>query len=517
MKRVAIVVIALLTFCASASELYSQFNCDGVMVSPGQELTVEVVVTGLSSPVDLQASPGDTERVFVVQRNGLVRIVDITNDTVGPTFLDISARVTAGGELGLLGLAFHPNYEQNGYFYVNYTRDGGSGSQGCGRDPYQTVISRFQVSEDPDAADESSEKILLVIDQPYGNHNGGQLAFGPLDGYLYIGTGDGGSGGDPCNSGQTLDTLLGKMLRIDVDVADDDVAYEIPDNHLPEGSGARAEIWAFGLRNPWRYSFDPGTPMGERKGDLYIADVGQNVWEEVDYLPAGSTAANFGWRLFEGAEDYPPGSSQDPSGMVFPIFEYHHNSGSFRGRSVTGGVVYRGCSMPDLAGAYFVADYSLNWVAFLRVGEDGRMAGEPTNITREVNDVLSPNLVRVSSFGVDGRGEVYVVELGGRISRIVSVAPAVPSFRRADANDDRTVDITDGIVMLQCFFLFENCPSCLDAGDANDDGQLDIVDAMFTLFYMFGGPPPPAPGPTDCGPDEDTGDFLGCETYSECP
>lgn len=300
-------------------------------------------------------------------------------------FLDISGQVSSASERGLLGLAFHPNYSQNGYFYINYTDLNGD-----------TSIARFTVSEDANRADPESEKRLLFIEQPYRNHNGGVLTFGP-DGYLYIGVGDGGSGGDPHGHAQSLNTLLGKILRIDVDGGD---PYAIPPGNLAQVSGAegRPEIWAYGLRNPWRFAFDRLT------GDLYIGDVGQNQIEEINFLPAGSPAgANFGWNYREGTRVYqgapPPGLE-----LIDPVAEYNHSHGC----SVTGGVVYRGGALPAWQGVYLYGDYCSRKIWGLIPGPE---AGWQETVLFETG-------IAITSFGEDEAGEVYLVGHNGGILRL---------------------------------------------------------------------------------------------------
>src|SRR5262245_36732420 len=272
-------------------------------VSSQTALTTEMVASGLSSPVFVTSPPGDCSRLFVVEQTGAIRIVK-NGSLLATPFLDINTLVLFGGEQGLLGMAFHPSYAANGFFYVNYTRkpDGA------------TVVARYSVSANPDVADRGSVLPLLVIAQPFDNHNGGMLAFGPNDGFLYIGMGDGGSGGDPFNNAQNPDVLLGKMLRIDVDHASPPLAYAIPPSNPFAGAAAGAdEIWSVGLRNPWRFTFD------RANGDMYIGDVGQNSVEEIDFEPAGSPGAlNYGWRCMEGTsctglEDPPKCSCNAPN------------------------------------------------------------------------------------------------------------------------------------------------------------------------------------------------------------
>ena len=308
---------------------------------------------GFSNPVGL-ANAGD-DRVFVVEQRGLIRVVD--GDAVRPRpFLDLRALVSDIGsgssERGLLGLAFHPEYRTNGLFFVNYTDRQG-----------HTQVIRYRVSSDSNVADPASAQPVLTQQQPYPNHNGGHLAFGP-DGYLYIGLGDGGSANDPQGNGQNPGTLLGKMLRIDASVADGGAPYTVPaDNPFRDRAGARPEIWAVGLRNPWRYSFDRAT------GDLYIADVGQNAWEEVNVQGSSSRGAeNYGWNRMEGAHCRGGGDACNRAGLTLPVAEY----GRAEGCSVTGGYVYRGTAQPLLSGAYFYGDYCSGRVWALTRGSAGQ-------------------------------------------------------------------------------------------------------------------------------------------------
>ena len=323
---------------------------------------------------------------FVVEQRGTVRVLRGGRLLPAP-FLDISARISSGGERGLLSIAFHPDYSDNGYFYVDYTDKGGN-----------TVISRFSVSANPDVADPGSEKPILNIPQPFANHNGGLVMFGP-DGMLYIGMGDGGSGGDPYGNGQDRGTLLGDLLRIDVDHGD---PYAIPaDNPFVGQPGMRGEIWAWGLRNPWRFAFDRET------GLLYIADVGQNAWEEIDVVPSASPGLNFGWNIMEGNHCYPGGACSS-AGLVAPALEYSHAEGC----SVTGGFVYRGRAIPELAGHYFYADYCSGWVRSFRYA-GGKIA--------ESREWDLGNIGRVLSFGEDSRGEMYVLSDSGKVFRLARV------------------------------------------------------------------------------------------------
>jgi glucose/arabinose dehydrogenase len=337
------------------------------------------VVSGLQKPLGLASAADGTGRLFVVEQAGRIQVA-LNGQLLPEPYLDITSRVgSRGNEQGLLGLAFHPRYAENGFFYVNYTDLNGD-----------TVIARFQVSpDDPNRADPSSEKRLLSIPQPFQNHNGGAVAFGP-DGYLYLGLGDGGSAGDPEGNGQSLDTLLGKILRIDVDNGD---PYAIPPDNPFASGGGRPEIWAYGLRNPWRFSFDRLT------GDLYIGDVGQNQIEEIDFQPLGAPGgANFGWKFFEGSSKYegapPPGLQAIP-----PVAEYRHEMGC----SVTGGVVYRGSRLPAWQGIYLFGDYCTGLVWGLAQDTGGNWK----------NQMLFEPVGRITSFGQDEQGEVYLVDQGG--------------------------------------------------------------------------------------------------------
>ncbi len=475
------------------------------------ELRAELISAALSNPLDVAAPPGDLARLFVVEQRGTIRIIDLSNNAVQPVasaFLDIQTRLSSGGEKGLLGLAFHPRFAENGYFYINSTRAVGetcseSPPPGCTEDRNaETVISRFQVSaSDPDHADPDSEVVLLRFCQPYSNHNGGQVAFGPLDGYLYIFTGDGGNGGDPCGSGQEGDTFLGKVLRIDVDAGD---PYAIPESNpfAALDDGIRDEIWALGVRNPWRCAFDPSN------GDLYIADVGQGAWEEIDYRPGDDAGGeNYEWNAREGNHVYSSGTTFGPGVQVGPFLEYPHNGGTFHGCSITGGRVYRGSRMPDLQGTYFFADYCDNWVRSLRYS--GGAITELTDRTAELNLGIAPDVLDdLTSFGVDGAGEMYICDFGSKLFRIVPAGPPPPRLLRGDANRDGALDISDPISII--FYLFASgTAECGDVLDANDDSQVDLSDPIHLLAWLFtNGPAPARPYPT-CGPDP-TPDQLPC-------
>jgi len=380
-------------------------------------LTTELIATGLDDPVFATHAPGDTDRLFIVERTGTIRILDLTTEppTLGATFLDISGSVKSTfSEQGLLGLAFHPDYASNGYFYVNYTDSGDD-----------TRVSRFNVSEgDPDAADDTSEVVLLTLVQPQTNHNGGWMGFGPNDGYLYISSGDGGGSGDDDaghttglgNAQDITSNLLGKMLRIDVDGSDGPGGtYGIPPSNPFVGVSGDDQIWAYGLRNPWRPAFDRET------GDLYIADVGQGSWEEIDFQPASSTGGeSYGWRCREGAHDYNFTGTCSSITHVEPIHEYSHGGSPFR-CSITGGEVYRGCAVPDLAGTYFYADYCSDQIWSLVVS--GGMATSQMDRTAELDPPGLAEINNISSFGTDADGEIYILSLEGDVFKIVPDGP----------------------------------------------------------------------------------------------
>jgi glucose/arabinose dehydrogenase len=343
-----------------------------------------IVEGGLTRPAYLTHAGDD--RLFVVEQPGRIRIVK-AGQLLEQPFLDITDKVTTdGNEQGLLSVAFHPDYKNNEQFFVNYTRQ----KDGA------TVVERYTISkDDPDRADDQSGQVILTIAQPEQNHNGGLIKFGP-DGYLYIGMGDGGGAGDrhgAIGNGQDLNSLLGKMLRIDVTNQD---TYAIPVSN-PRGN----EIWAYGLRNPWRFSFDRST------GDLYIADVGQNTYEEVDFQAASSKGGeNYGWRIMEGLHCYDPSEGCDQSGLVLPIAEYSHAEG---GCSITGGYVYRGLQYPVLDGAYFFGDYCTGFIWSLQ------RAGDQWQLTKRLESG-----VRISSFGEDVNGELYVIDHGGAVYQLVA-------------------------------------------------------------------------------------------------
>lgn len=369
----------------AASGCGSQFDNETPDPPDGTEpVALQAVASGLIFPLYLTAPDGDT-RLFIVEKGGTIRVVK--GGTLLPLpFLDISAQVSTGSEQGLLGLAFHPQYTANGRFVVHYTDAAGD-----------TQVSGFRVSDNPDVADPASEVSILRDDQPFPNHNGGQVLFGP-DGYLYVMLGDGGSAGDPGGRGQSLADLLGSILRVD---PLDGGGYAVPpDNPFLSTTGARPEIWSYGLRNPWRVAFDPAT------NDLYIADVGQGRWEEVNVPDGAGRGLNFGWNIMEGPECLQD-SSCDQDGLELPVLSYDHGEGC----SITGGFVYRGAAIPALQGHYFYSDFCQGWVRSFRL-ENGSAVDQfqwPT---------LAPG-GNVPSFGRDAAGELYVMSTDGVVLKIV--------------------------------------------------------------------------------------------------
>ena len=361
MRTAGLLLVLALAHCAAAAEW--------------PQIAIEERFTGFDRPVQLIHAGDGSGRLFVVEQEGRIKVIS-AGQVLAEPFLDIASRVSCCGERGLLGLAFPPGYPVSAKVYVNYTDTAGD-----------TVVSRFAVGSNPNRADPASEEVLLTIDQPFANHNGGQLAFGP-DGYLYIGAGDGGSGGDPNNNAQNPLSLLGKLLRIDVNTGD--ASYRIPpSNPFTASPGHRPEIWALGLRNPWRFAFD------SRTGDLFIADVGQNSYEEVNVQPASSRGGeNYGWRVMEGLHCFNPDPC-DPTGLVLPVVEYDHSLGC----SITGGQVYRGARWPRLDGVYLYGDYC-----------SGRIWGLRRTAVGWEHQQLADTDLAISAFGVDELGVVHVVD-----------------------------------------------------------------------------------------------------------
>ncbi|MFC5411863.1 PQQ-dependent sugar dehydrogenase [Larkinella bovis] len=339
-------------------------------------------------PVEFTHAGDGTNRVFVVEQQGRIRVFENNATTkTAETYLDIVSKVASGGEMGLLGLAFHPDFRQNGYFYVNYTKN----------NPRETVIARYKATPTANQADPATETVLFKFEQPYANHNGGKIAFGP-DGFLYIATGDGGSGGDPQNNGQNLKTMLGKMLRIDVNKTDRG-NYGIPaDNPFANDANALPEIYAYGLRNPWRFSFDKTT------GTLWAADVGQNKLEEIDIIKKGG---NYGWRLKEGQDCFNPASNCNQGSLLEPIHQYERSEGV----SVTGGFVYRGNRVPGLQGKYIYGDFGSGKIWALSFEGDKKTG----------NQLLTSDGGPVSAFGEDANQELYLLDhSSGVIKRFIA-------------------------------------------------------------------------------------------------
>ncbi len=359
--------------------------CESTVLEPGlSEFVLEEVVAGLQAPIHLAVTPiASDQRLFISEQRGVIRIVE---DGTPRTehFLDIRDRVVSGGERGLFSMAFHPGYESNGYFYVSYTGAGGT-----------SHVERYTVSVDADIADIASAFTILTVAQPFSNHNGGQIAFGD-DGMLYIGLGDGGSSGDPQGHGQNTATLLGSMLRIDVDGGS---PYAIPpDNPFAGSTNAQQEIWAWGLRNPWRWSFD------RPSGLLYLSDVGQSRREEINVVAADEGGVNYGWAIMEGDECY-QASTCDQTGLTLPVHTYATSEGC----AVVGGYVYRGSAIPELAGHYVYSDHCGRWLRSFRYQNGQATSHAQWGVSAPAN---------VLSLGQDRVGEVYVLGQNGRIWRV---------------------------------------------------------------------------------------------------
>jgi glucose/arabinose dehydrogenase len=443
-------------------------------VTRGTPLTTVQVASGLTRPVFVTAPPGDTDRLFIVEQRsgtiGRIKILNLDTGLVNATLFLSVPGVSTGNEQGLLGLAFHPDYASNGYFYVNYTNSTGT-----------TVVARYQVSAaDPDVANPAGT-VVLTVAQPFSNHNGGWIGFGP-DGYLYIALGDGGSANDPGNRAQNLNELLGKMLRIDVDnddfPADPNRNYAIPaDNPFVGQPNTRGEIWHYGLRNPWRDSFDRLT------GDLWIGDVGQGVWEEIDFQPASSAGGlNFGWRCMEGNHCTGlTGCTCNSPALTDPVQEYNHDFGC----SVTGGYVYRGIQICDLQGTYFYADYCSAIIWSFRY--DGSNVTEFTVRTAELDPPGSQSISSITSFGEDAAGELYIVSQDGEIYKVV---PA-DGIEKPDMDLSGTIDFGD----INPFVLGITNPTLYEStygvppartGDLDCNGALDFGDINLFVAALAG-------------------------------
>ncbi len=383
-------ITVLIILAAANSSIASSTPCKSEEIDdPQLDIYLTLLTKGFKQPVQLTHAGDKSGRFFITEQAGTIRIIK-DGVLIPKPFLNIRERVKSGGEKGLLSVAFHPSYKKNGRFFVNYTSNKGF--------RLHTVVSEFRAAPDSNDAYEESEKIILEVAQPYSNHNGGQIAFGP-DGYLYIGMGDGGAGNDPKGNGQKLSSLLGAILRIDVDKKEGRMNYTIPpDNPFEENLFTRPEIFAYGLRNPWRFSFDPLT------GTLYAGDVGQNAREEIDVIESGK---NYGWNIMEGSICTPgvnPNCS--PNGLTSPIIDY----GRKEGITVIGGHVYRGSSIPALCGAYIYGDF----------GSGNIWALHYKNNKVTWNKLLLKTDLSISSFGIDEDYEVYVVDYEGSIFRVRS-------------------------------------------------------------------------------------------------
>lgn len=453
------------------------------------DILAERLTNAVDSPLYATHAPGDPDRLFIVNQGSsgasTIQIFNRNTDTLnGSPFLNFSGLGSAF-EKGVLGLAFHPDYETNGKFYVSVseTTGGASGS---------TVVREYTVSGNPDIANTAFTRVIRV-DEPFPNHNGGWIDFGP-DGYLYLATGDGGSGYDPNNNGQTKSVLLGKMLRIDVDGddfvgeiddPDDDKNYAIPaDNAFAQDAAFAPEIWAYGLRNPWRPSFDRVT------GDLWIADVGQDQREEVNFQPADAEAgANYGWRLQEGLIPTPGVGGPAPADYVPPIYDYIHPGGAQR--SITGGYRYRGLDVPEFFGKYLFADFQTSQIWTLHFDELGNTVVE--EITNAITESAG-NINSISSFGEDSEGEMYVTDLGGEVFLFGS------DTNPADFNHDGVVDLLDYDVLSGNFG--KDTGVVFEHGDTDNSGTVDFEDFV-RLALNFGDTSetlaPPVPEPAGVG------------------
>ena len=436
--------------------ILTQFIFWGMLYA--QDYTVENAFPNISftDPVGIHHADDGTNRLFVVEQPGKIMVFN-NEPSVGitETFLNIMSIVDQDGgytEEGLLGLAFHPNFSENGYFYVNYTD----------YSPKRNVIARYSVSDsNPNQADYSSSLIILEVNQPYTNHNGGQMGFGPDDGYLYISFGDGGSAGDPQGNGQNLQTLLGTIVRIDVDNVTNGQNYSIPaDNPFLAPLAARDEIYAYGLRNMWRFSWDSVT------GLLWGADVGQYNWEEIDIIYPG---LNYGWNTMEGNHCYPAGSNCSTDGFELPIYEYPLYVDGVC--SVTGGFVYRGSNMPSLYGKYIYGDWCTGDIWALNYSGDGN----------NVNESLLQSGINIASFGLDQNNELLICANANIYKLTSDEEPGM----MGDLNQDGLVNVQDIIISINIILGGESSDYELWSGDLNQDNVIDILDIVLLINLIL--------------------------------
>lgn len=460
-KRIADCLVAALLLALLAASAPSALNAAPLTTAasgpdaPGDTIVLTRIASGLSRPVDVTFAPEDRSRIFIVEKPGRIRVI-LNGALLATPFLDITALVNDGGnEQGLLGMAFAPDYQESGVFYVNYT--GGSGAG-------YTVVARYQVTADPNVANPGSAQIVLTLTQPYTNHNGGQIKFG-ADGYLYIGFGDGGSSNDPQNSGQRMDTWLGKLLRIDVSTSS---TYTVPpDNPFVGVSSALPEIWDLGLRNPWRWSFDRLTD------DLWIGDVGQNTWEEVNLEPAGGSGGyNYGWKCREGAHNFVWSAQCDGVTFTDPVNEYSHSDGC----SITGGYVYRGSPNSPWFGRYFFWDYC-------QPGDIRTLQYNGFGWTRtdHIPSTGAYTLNRPTSLGEDFFGNLYVADDNhtdpnqGEVYRL-ELRPATCVAGNYDVNGDGVVTTLDVQLVANDWYRSDFVPDY----DVNCSGAVDVLDVQLT-------------------------------------
>ena len=451
LKKSALIALAV---SAAASVTATTTAGSGI-----EALTTERIASNLAFPTGVFHAPGDYTRLYITEKRGRIRVLNAKTGAYNTGFfLNIDPLVGGGtstnDERGLLGLAFHPDWQNNRTFFVYYTANNGS-----------TIVAQYTATS-PDLADAGSAVTTIGFSQPFSNHNGGWIAFGPNDDHLYIATGDGGSGGDPGNRAQDITfQRLGKMLRITPNIGS--AGYTVPkDNPFVDATGDD-EIWAYGLRNPWRNCFDTN-------GDMYIADVGQNAWEEISYQPADSAGGeNYGWRCREGAHNFNFSGTCATQTFVEPIREYSHAVGF----SITGGEVYRGCAIPTLDGTYFYADYGSNRIWSFEAG-----TGNGTTNFVERTAELDPSdptlgISRISSFGKDARGEVFIVDQGaGSSGEIFKIVPVTPTISDYDFDCNGAVDFNDLVAMLSSY---GDCDGCL--ADVNGDHVVDFTEVVALL------------------------------------